>query len=398
MLAGYLRVIRSPHYRPIWLGQLVSSLGDTINYIALVVLIYRLTGSGLALSTLVLFQIVPVLLAGPIAGPAIDRLPRKSVLIAADLVRCLLALGLILAAAPWQVYSLAFGMALAAAFFSPALAASLPSLVSEGDLLAANSVAWSTGQLVQIIGSALAGGLIALVGVRAAFGFNAASFLISAGSIALVPFPVVTRTSGRYWRSLREGVSYVRRDPFISRMVVVQALASLGVGGTSALLVVLAERRYGLPAAGFAGFLLAIGLGALLGPFLLARRVRDYRDRRLLFLPYIIRGGGDILLGLATLPLLGEAILFVYGLNTSSGMVVYQSVMQSEVPDTVRGRVFTVMDVTWNAARMLSVLLAGLIADRAGIVAVYVLGGLTLIGAGVLGLAGVPLGQRHRSG
>jgi MFS family permease len=338
-----------------------------------------LTGSGLALSTLVLFQIVPVLLGGPIAGPVIDRFPRKAVLITADLVRSVLTLG----------------MALATVFFSPALSVSLPSLASEGDLLAANSVAWSTTQLVQIIGSALSGGIIAFFGVQTVFGFNAASFLVSAASISLVAFPPLERAATRsYLQSVREGIASARRDRFVSRMFMVQILASLAVGATSALLVVLAERHYHLPPAGFATVLVAIATGALLGPLVFGRLLRRSRDGRFLFLPYIVRGIGDVLLGLVTVPVLGQLLLFVYGLSTSTGMVTYQTAMQTQVPDAIRGRVFSLMDISWNLARLVSVVLAGLLADRFGITVVYYAGGVLLITAGVLGLRTVQPAER----
>src|SRR6266511_5952468 len=94
---SYLRVVQSPAYFPLWMGQLVSNLGDTLNCVALVVLVFGLTGSGLAVSTVVVFEIVPVLVFAPFAGVVIDRFPRKSILIAADLARALLMLGLIAA-------------------------------------------------------------------------------------------------------------------------------------------------------------------------------------------------------------------------------------------------------------------------------------------------------------
>ncbi len=389
-LTNYGRVVRSPRYFPIWLGQLVSNLGDTVNYIALVILVYKLTGSGLALSTLVIFQIVPALVAGPVAGPIIDRYPRKSILIAADLVRAVMVVGLLFAAAVWQVYALAFCMALASVFFTPAFTASLPSLVETEDLLAANAVTWSTAQFVQIIGSAVAGGIIVVFGTRAAFGFNAVSFVVSALSISLVTFPAMDRLgTGSYMQSLREGLRYAFHDPFVSRMFWIQMLTSLSVGGTSALLVVLAEQRYHLPPAGFASFLFAIGLGALLGPLLLGSLTRNYRNTKLLFFPYLIRGMGDVLLGLLSVPLLGQALLFVYGLNTSAGMVTYQSTMQSQVPEGMRGRVFTLMDVGWSTARLVSVALAGVLADHFGITVVYYVGGALLIVAGILGFTTV---------
>ncbi len=95
VIAAYADVARSPSYFPLWISQLVSNFGDTLHYIALVVLVYELTGSGIAVATLAVAEIVPVLLLGPVAGVIIDRLSRKSILIGADLVRGALALSLI---------------------------------------------------------------------------------------------------------------------------------------------------------------------------------------------------------------------------------------------------------------------------------------------------------------
>ena len=108
---------------------------------------------------------------------------------------------------------------------------------------------------------------------------------------------------------------------------------------------------------------------------------------RLLFVPYLIRGAGDIALGLVVGLPWALVILFVYGLNTSSGMVAAQSILQTVIPDGVRGRVFTLLDVTWAAMRLLSLALGGLVTDHVGISAVYVAGGSLLALAGVLGLA-----------
>ena len=205
----------------------------------------------------------------------------------------------------------------------------------------------------------------------------AAGFLVSAVSISLVACPVVDRATHRsYLSSVREGLRYARQSRFVSAMFMVQLLAPLAVGATSALLVVLAERHYHLPPAGFATFLLAIAIGALLGPLLFGNLIRRYHDRPALFVPYIVRGAGDVLLGLVTIPVLGQLLLFVYGLNTATGMVTYQTAMQTQVPDAVRGRVFTLMDIGWNLARIVSVALGGLLADRFGITVVYYTGGV----------------------
>src|SRR5215217_375865 len=95
VLNRYYRVVRSPSYAPLWLGQLLSAFGDTLHYVAVVILVYQITGQGTAVAVLVAAEIVPVLLLGPVAGVVIDRYNRKAVLIAADLMRAALVATLI---------------------------------------------------------------------------------------------------------------------------------------------------------------------------------------------------------------------------------------------------------------------------------------------------------------
>lgn len=398
--ADYLEVIRSRTYFPLWLGQLLSNFGDTLHYIALVVLVFQLTGQGLAVAALVAAETVPVLLLGPIAGVVIDRFNRRRVLIAADLLRAALVTSLLWPQGAWHAYLVAAGLAAGGIFFNPTLQAVIPVLTTAEQRLAANSVAWSTGRLVQILASALAGGLIALVGTRWAFGLNAASFVVSALLIATLQIPAhagqlaagTTQGLGAYLQTARDGLAFALRDRFVSRLLVVQSLASFAVGGTGAMLVVLAERHLHLAPAGFAWLIGAIGLGALVGPIIPNTLARDYRDRRWLFVPYVIRGIGDVLIAVFTPLPVALLILFIYGLNTSTGMVVFNSTVQGIVPDRVRGRVFTLLDVSWSTMRLLSLALAGVVVDAVGIEPLYWFGGALLTLAGLLGL--VLLGRR----
>jgi len=395
VVGAYGDVIRSRTYFPLWLGQLLSSFGDTLHYIALVVLVFRLTGQGLAVAGVVAAEVVPVLLLGPIAGVVIDRFSRKTLLIGADLLRAVLVASLLWPQGVWHVYLVAAGLAAGNTFFNPTVQAVIPVLTTADQRLAANSVAWSTGRFVQILAAAIAGGLIALTGTGPAFALNAASFAASALLIATLAIPAHAGQVGagtkvglrRYFQDARDGLAFARRDRFVSRLLLVQALASFAVGATGALLVVLAEQHLRLAPAGFAWIIGAIGIGALLGPLIPNTLARDYRDARWLFVPYIIRGVGDVLIAVVTPLPIALLILFVYGLNTSTGMVVFNSTVQGAVPDQVRGRVFTLLDVTWNVMRLLSLALGGVLVDAWGIAPVYWLGGSLLALAGFLGLA-----------
>jgi MFS family permease len=393
--AAYAGVARSPRYFPLWLGQLGSGFGDTLHYIALVVLVFQLTGRGAAVAGLVAAEVVPVLLLGPVAGVVIDRFSRKAVLVGADLVRAALVLTLLWPQGAWHAYLVAAGLAAANTFFNPTVQAVVPVLTTEDERLAANSVSWSTGRLVQILGSAVAGGLIGLVGIGPAFAANAASFLFSAAMVATLRVPPhagqlgagTKRGLGDYFADARAGLAYALRDRFVSRLLLVQSLASFAVGATGAMLVVLAEQHLRLPPAGFAWLIGAIGVGALLGPLIPNALARDYRDARWLFVPYLVRGVGDVLIAVLTPLPTALAILFVYGLCTSTGMVVFNSTVQGAVPDGVRGRVFTLLDVSWSAMRLLSLVLGGAVVDAVGVQPLYWAGGALLALAGALGLA-----------
>jgi MFS family permease len=395
VLGTYAAVVRNPSYFPLWLGQLISNFGDTLHYIAMVVLVYQLTGQGAAVAILVTAEIIPVLVLGPIAGVIVDRFSRKSVLIASDLFRAALVLSLVWPQNVWHAYLVGAGLAAGNAFFNPTMQAVIPALMSEDQRLAANSVAWSTGRLVQIIASALAGGLIAIISTGAAFALNATSFVVSALLIARITIPPhagqvdasARRGIGKFFADAREGLRFGVHDRLISRLLPVQILASLATGASSTLLIVLAERHLRLPPAGFAWLIAAVGVGALLGPLIPNTFARDYRDARWLFVPYVIRGIGDVLIAaIASVPV-ALVILFVYGLNTSSGMVVFSSTLQSAIPEDMRGRVFTLFDVTWSAARLLSLAIGAALVDVIGIRPVYWLGGSLLVVAGITGLA-----------
>jgi MFS family permease len=123
VLGRYRQIIKSQTYFPLWLGQLVSNFGDTLNYVALVVLVYRSSGSGLAVSATVIFEIVPLLLLAPVAGVVIDRFPRKAILVPSDLTRAALVLVLVFADATWRVYTVAALPTAASVFFNPTLQA-----------------------------------------------------------------------------------------------------------------------------------------------------------------------------------------------------------------------------------------------------------------------------------
>lgn len=391
-----LALLRSNReFRRIFLAHSVSRAGDAFNTVALVVLVFALTGSGRGVAATVAFEVAPVLLLGPVAGIVADRYPRRTVMITADLARAALVFALVVShTSTLTAFAVAFGLSTASMLFNPAAASLLPDVVDDDDLVTANSALWTTAVAAQIALAPLAGAVIAAFGVGAAFALNAASYALSAAFLTRLRAGRQPRdiTVGG-WAAVGEGVVAVRSHPLLARLAIVQVLASLSAGATSGLLVVLAADAFDVGPSGFGLLLGAIGIGAVIGPALFRRSIKP-TERRWLFGPYAVRGGVDLVLAATTSPLLAGGSLVVYGMSTSTGMIAYQSTLQAEVPDRIRGRVFALFDVLWNAARLVSLAAGGLLADAIGIRAVYVLGGLLLLIAAAIGW-GTPLHQRQ---
>ena len=388
------RLVRSPAFRRLFAAQTVSRWGDTLNAVALVILVFELTGSGLRVAGTVAFEIVPVLLLGFAAGAVVDRRPRRRVMIAADLARAAVALALAAFGTNLPViYAAAFALSAGTVFFNPAASSLLPSVVRPADLVAANSALWSAAVLSQIALAPLAGALVAFAGARPAFLLNGASFLVSAVLLARLPVPgpaPVAEAGRRRLTDVKEGLLLICRSRFLGTLAVVQGTAALSAGATSALLVVLAERHLDAGPSRFGLLIGAIGVGAGLGPLVLRRVLSDPRRPGLLFGPYLLRGGVDLTLAASSSFTVAIGALVTYGVGTSTGMVTYNSLLQTTVPDRLRGRVFAFYDVLWQGARLVSLAAGGLLADAVGVRAVYVAGGLLLLAAGGLGLARLP--------
>lgn len=383
-----LELLRSGgDFRRLFLAHSVSRAGDAFNTVALVILVFDLTGSGTGVAGAVMFEVLPVLLLGPVAGLAADRLPRRRLMVGADLLRAAVALALVASAGSIAVaYAVAFGLSVGAVVFNPAANSLLPEVVAEEDVVTANSAMWMTAVIGQIALAPIAGLVIAAWGVEVAFAINAATFLTSA--LLLVGLGAGRTPADievRGWSGVLAGVRTVRTNVLLRRLAVVQVLASLSAGATSGLLVVLAERRLHVGPGGFGVLLAAIGVGAAVGPLVL-RRFISPSDKRWLFGPFAVRGAVDLTLATVTSPVIAGGGLVIYGVSTSTGMVAYQSTLQTLVPAESRGRAFAFYDVLWNSARLLSLAAGGVLAELADVQVVYVVSAALLFLAAVVGL------------
>src|SRR6516162_871042 len=217
-----LAALRQRNFACLWFGQVISLTGDWVLFVALPFYVYSLTGSTLATGIMFIVQTIPSIFFGSIAGVFVDRWDRKRTMIIANLAQAIALIPLFIVHSQqwiWVVYIFAFVEALISQFFDPAKNAIIPNLVDEEQLLAANSLNSMSQELTRLIGPLLGGLLLGFFGINSVIVVDSASFLISAGMIALIVLPPNTlqheaqnatthpfSTLGKVWHEWADGL------------------------------------------------------------------------------------------------------------------------------------------------------------------------------------------------
>ncbi|MDX1382629.1 MAG: MFS transporter [Thermoanaerobaculia bacterium] len=355
----YWRLLRDNRdYRYLWLGQLVSLLGDWFNLIASAALVSSLTSSGLALGSLFAIRMLAPFLVSPLAGVLADRYNRTRILIGTDVIRGVAVLGFLLVREPshvWLLYTLTAIQLGLSGFFFPARSAILPDLVREEEIGTANiigSVTWSS----MLAGGAALGGIVAGVwGNEIAFIADAATFGLSAVLVAFVRYrpPARPQRSEGFADSLArsaiheylDGLRYLGHHAHVLVISLHKAASALLVTGMQIVQVAIAEDAFVIGANGSVGLGLMYGIagvGTGLGP-IVARMWTGDRHRALswaMVWAYLISIVG--LAVAATMHSFGVVLLgvFLRGLGGGTVWVFSTQLLLEVVPERVRGRVF----------------------------------------------------------
>jgi MFS family permease len=369
------------NFRLLYIGQAISQLGDWFNSVAVFALLLDLTGSATAVAWMMIVQFLPMAIVGPLAGVVVDRVDRKRLMIGADLFRGVMILGLLLVRhreQVWIAYVVTAVCVSAQAFFEPARTATIPNVTSADELMPANALSSATWSAMLAIGASIGGLVTALSGRNVAFILNAASFFASALFIGRTRFnstpPKTDRPAGFAAMTgipdLLEGLRYVRSKSHVAALMFVKAGWGLA-GGVLLLLTIFGQRIFpvGTTSAGGIGILYgARGIGAGLGPIALRWILGQKPDtlRRTIGPAYFIVGGFYVLLaGAPNLPLAALCVLCAH--FGGSILWVFSTVLlQMEVPDRFRGRVFAAELALVTLTSSISSYLTAYALDRAG--------------------------------
>ncbi len=393
-IRGYVQLVRqNSNMRNIWLGQVVSQLGDWFNTVALLGLLIDLTGNPASASLAIVAQILPSAITGLfISGVVADRFDRKKIMITADLARACIALSYLFVQSPalvWIAYAATAGLSIGNAFFSPASSAALPNLVSKTELPVANALWQSTFASMMLVGAAIGGWVTHSFGRPTAFVLNALSFLVSAFFIA--------RVQGRFsaaggkqvlsgvgaLRVLTEGFRYLKANRFPRTYALIKPAYSWVFGAIS-LYPAYALTIYKLGDIGTSWLYVGRGVGAFISPLIVAALTSLTNTKALT--RSIRIGIFFTLFGYLIFALSGNVVFGIIGtffghFGAALVWTFSKMILQSTTPDHVRGRVLALDDVMMSLVTSGGNIIVGLTAS------IYSLqtAALTAVGMGVVG-------------
>ena len=394
-MAGFSALLRqNRNFRYAWTSQVISEIGDHFNNIAVFSLALATTRSGLVVSGVMLARAVSAVLAAPVAGVVLDRFDRRTVMIASDLVRAVVAIAFIATIdqpRPWLLYTLSALLMFASPFFTSGRSAILPSIANADELHTANSLTQTTQWTTLTIGTVAAGFSAAAFGYETAFVLNCASFVGSAWAIWKVRLVAHNHDGAKARRheGLRlsaklqrpgasseapearskgfaayvEGLRYMRREPLILGISLLGVGWASGGGAAQILFTLFGALVFDRGPAGIgilwgsAGFGLIIGgvVGHRVGP-----RLSFQSYKRTVALCYLVHGGAYVLFSQASRFEIALGWIAVSRAAVAVSSVLNWSLLLRHVAHDYRGRVFATNESLVWSTMMLSMLAAGI--------------------------------------
>ena len=390
-------VLRNRSFLLLWVGQLVSQVGDRVHAIALMWWVLETTGSAALMGMVLIFATVPSVVFGPFGGGYVDRWNRKTIIVTMDLARGLIILGVAYLAIRgtlevWQILVATAGVSLASVLFGPAVSATIPNIVRPTEITRANSLSQIVSQGTGIAGPALGGVLVALWGVGGVFLLNGISYILSGISELFISVPATVTAAPKHKRILSEvvdGYRFVRSHVTIFGFLRVAAILNFFTAPFAILLPLITKDVLGRGAESLGVMTAAFSVGFLLASALLAVLREQRRKHPWIIFGIALAGGAMILMGVFIDFTSYLVLIGVVGVTLGVANILIMSYVQSVVPDDMRGRVFGFMMTLSGGLQPLAFAVFGLVADRVPIPYVLWMAGGALV-LGGLSLYAVP--------
>lgn len=392
-----LRMLAGRDFRLLWLGQSVSILGDQFYLVALPWLVLYLTGSALALGSVLLTATVARVSFQLLGGAISDMVSQRKMMIVSSAVRAVVcatlsALVLYHQIRLWHLFIIVAVFGMADAFFSPALKAFIPVVVAKENLVGGNSVLNGSSLLAMFLGPSLAGFFIAVVGTGGAFVIDTCSFifvmtclfLMRGHAPSVIELELLTKrttsTGTHLFRSIWEGLSYTWREPTLRALLLITAMVEFAFAGPFTVgLAALANIKFAGGATAFGAMLSALGGGLLIGTLVVnSMHARFSFEKTILWLTSGL-GIGLTLLGLVPNVIWACVLMVLIGMIAGYTQVLVATWLQTKSDPHMRGRVMSVVMLGAYGLTPLSYVLTGALTQHFSVSFMFRVIGIVLV-------------------
>jgi MFS family permease len=376
----------------LWAGQFVSQLGDRLAALAFPWLVYKATGSAWGTGVVFALYTLPWVLFGPFAGVIVDRVDKRRLMIAMDVVRAavVVAVPFLATRSLPSVYVLAFVISSLGVFFEPAKMAILPEIVADARLMRANSLLSTTENLTEIVGWAFAGLLLAAVSTSAAYQIDAATFVVSAVALTLMRYRAPARkaaekVAGAFWREFKEGFRFLGHDRGLRANTMMIVVCVAGLGAAYPLTFLFAVSVLGGGARAFGALEAVVGAGFLAGSLALVALAGRVRKGRVMIAGLLMMGVCLALVATTGSVWVAAIPFAVFGVANATVLIAVDTYLQQSTPDGIRGRVLGTRFTLTQGTYALSVLVGGALAGVLDVRLLFVVAGAIVALSAVVG-------------
>ncbi|HTY13697.1 MAG TPA: MFS transporter [Candidatus Omnitrophota bacterium] len=389
---GFISVLSNFGFLFLWLAQLTSQLADRVFVYVLMIIVYQLTHSNTGVSLPLLAFGIPSVLVAPWAGVMADRFDRKWIMVISDLLRGLLILLIIplISKSVVLIFLISLLIYTAAQFFAPAETSAIPEIVEKHNLIIANSLFMITWMASSVVGFGLGAPLVGLLEEKGTFVAAAVLYIVSGAAILLVPLKfreaTVINKNAHPIGDLGVGFEFIRRNQVVRVALFKLFIATSAIATISLLAISYAGKILMIGERNFGYLIIAVGVGMVIGMATLERLRHYVKLGTIVVISFLM--SGLVLIWLSNTAGLNMALflIIVLGIFNIYMTSSIQTILQSQIPRQVRGRVFGVQNMLINSAFTFPVVIFGMIADFWGILAAIAVLGWVVVATGVAGI------------
>jgi len=404
-MARFREVLKNRNFFLLWMGQIISQLGDRLGQMALIAFVYmRAPGSTLQIAKILSFTIIPVFLIGPLAGVYVDRWDRRRTMFTCDFLRSLLVLTiplfLLYTKSLGQVYLIIFIVFSIGRFFVPAKLSIIPDLVDKKDLLIANSLVNTTGMIAAVLGFGASGVLVEWLGAKKGFYLNSLTFLVSGMFIFLISKKfsvamdfkkigqeIMEVISKSVFQEIKEGMSYfIRKKEIRFTAGIIFALWS-ALGAVYVVVIVFVQNTLHSTTKDLGFLVMFLGIGLFLGSLVYGRFGQRIAHYKVIFISLVLSGImlAIFALGIYNYPNFAMAALLALclGLIIAPIMIASNTIIHNVSDNDMLGKIFSSFEIVMHLGFILFMFISSMLAERFSHLLILVIVGclLSLLGA-----------------